>query len=132
MRNPVHFRAVSPGEAGRIDGDPNPLVGECLNFARVAVPVWVAFCVSQDTSVSRHLQIKYDLLVVHGRLVKSKFKQHAFHRCTEFVSGMEMQEFIVSDTIREVLIEEVLGGQLERKFRPARTNRLLQLLQARV
>ena len=79
----------------------------------------------QDPGVPRHLQIKNDLLVVHGRLVESKFKQHAFHRLTEFVNGMEMQEVVGSDAIREVLVEEVLGGQLERKFRPARSDRLL-------
>ena len=63
--------------------------------------------------------------------MESKFKQHALHRLTEFVNGMEMQEVVGSDAIREVLVEEVLGGQLERKFRPARSDRLLQLLKSR-
>ena len=38
---------------------------------------------------------------------------------------MKMQEVVGSDAIREVLVEEVLGGQLEREFRPARSDRLL-------
>ena len=131
MGDPVHIRAVSAGQAGRIDGDPNPAVCEGLNFARVAVPVRVALGVGQDPGVPRHLQIKNDLLVVHGRLVESKFEQHALHRLTELVNGMEVQEVVGSDAIREMFVEEVLGGQLECEARPARCDRLLQLLKSR-
>ena len=64
-------------------------------------------------------------VVVHGGgpQIGELLKKLNIH--TEFVNGMEMQEVVGSDAIREVLVEEVLGGQLERKFRPARSDRLV-------